>query len=68
MGKKGGNAAPLGETYALHKGEWVKALTLPNTLNKVKVGTTVLVQKRSGLWQELPIGVYENIPTENMLL
>ena len=27
--------APLGETFALHKGEWVKALTLPDTLGTV---------------------------------
>ena len=53
--------APLGETFALHKGEWVKALTLPDTLGKVKVGNPCRFgnKKNPVYGREVPMAVYE---------
>ena len=54
--------ARLGDALVLHKGEWVKALTLPNTLSKVNAGNPCRFGKRSdpAYGRELPIAVYED--------
>ncbi|MDG1139122.1 MAG: DEAD/DEAH box helicase [Opitutales bacterium] len=54
--------ARLGDALVLHKGEWVKALSLPNTLNKVNAGNPCRFGKRSdpAYGRELPIAVYED--------
>jgi superfamily II DNA/RNA helicase len=60
--RRGGQCqAPLGETYALHKGEWVKALTLPDTLGKVNVGNPCRFgsKKNPVYGREVPVGVYD---------
>ena len=60
--RRGGQCqAPLGEALALHKGEWVKALSLPDTLGKVKVGNPCRFgEKKNPIYgRELPLAVYE---------
>lgn len=64
--RRGGQCqAPLGEAFALHKGEWVKALTLPDTLGKVKMGNPCRFgTKKDPIYgREVPLAVYE---TESM--
>ncbi len=53
--------APLGEAFVLKKGEWVKALSLPETLSKVKVGNPCRFgnKKKPIYGREWPIGLYE---------
>jgi replicative superfamily II helicase len=52
----------LGDALVLNKGEWVRALTLPNTLDKVKAGNPCRFGKRSDpvYGRELPIAIYED--------
>ncbi len=60
--RRGGQCqAPLAETYVLYKGEWIKALRLPDTLNKVKVGNPCRFgEKKNPIYgRELPLGIYE---------
>ena len=51
----------LGEALILSKGEWVQALSLPDTLSKVRVGNPCRFGfKRNPIYgRELPIGVYQ---------
>ena len=53
--------APLVEAFALCRGEWVHALSLPNTLDKLKIGNPCRFgNKKNPIYgRELPIGVYE---------
>jgi len=60
--RRGGQCqARLGEALVLSKGEWVQALSLPDTLNKVKVGNPCRfgVKKMPVYGRELPIAIYE---------
>lgn len=60
--RRGGQCqAPLGETFALFQGEWRQALSLPNTLDKVKIGNPCRFgdKKNPVYGRELPLGVYE---------
>ena len=61
--RRGGKCqAKLGEALILSKGEWVKALTLPDTLSKVRVGNPCRFgNKKDRVYgQEIPIGVLES--------
>jgi len=51
----------LGEALILSRGEWVQALSLPDTLSKVRVGNPCRFgPKRNPIYgRELPIGVYQ---------
>jgi superfamily II DNA/RNA helicase len=51
----------LGEALILSKGEWVQALSLPDTLSKVRVGNPCRFGlKRNPIYgRELPIAVYQ---------
>ena len=60
--RRGGQCqARLGEALVLSKGEWVQALSLPETLSKVRVGNPCRfgLKKRPVYGRELPIAVYE---------
>ena len=60
--RRGGQCqAPLGESFVIYKGEWVKALTLPDTLGKVKMGNPCRFgnKKQPIYGREVPIAVYE---------
>ena len=60
--RRGGRCqAPLGEAFALCRGEWIQALSLPNTLDKVKIGNPCRFgDKKNPIYgRELPMGVYE---------
>jgi hypothetical protein len=60
--RRGGQCqAPLGEAFALYKGEWVKALTLPDTLGKVKMGNPCRFgnKKQPIYGREVPIGILD---------
>ena len=68
--RRGGQCqAPLGEAYALHKGEWVKALSLPDTLGKVKVGNPCRFgEKRNPIYgREIPLAVYEKSSEDKLV-
>ena len=61
--RRGGKCqAKLGEALILSKGEWVKALTLPDTLSKVRVGNPCRFgNKKDRVYgREIPIGVLES--------
>jgi hypothetical protein len=61
--RRGGQCqARLGEALVLSKGEWVQALSLHDTLSKVKVGNPCRFGlKRNPIYgRELPIAVYQN--------
>ena len=61
--RRGGQSqASLGEAWILEKGEWVRALTLPETLSKVKVGNPCRFGKRKNpiYGREIPVGVYDS--------
>ena len=63
VGKKGRVLIrSLGEAWILEKGEWVRALTLPETLSKVKVGNPCRFGKRKNpiYGREIPVGVYDS--------
>lgn len=61
--RRGGQSqACLGEAWVLDKGEWVRALTLPDTLSKVKAGNPCRFGKRKEpvYGREIPVGVYDS--------
>lgn len=61
--RRGGQCqAPLGEAFALHKGEWVKALTLPDTLGKVKMGNPCRFGNKKNLTygREVPLAIVDS--------
>ena len=60
--RRGGKCqAKLGEALILSKGEWAKALTLPDTLSKVRVGNPCRFgNKKDRDGREIPIGVLES--------
>jgi len=53
--------ARLGEALVLSKGEWVQALSLPETLGKVRVGNPCRFGPKGNpvYGREMPIGVYQ---------
>ena len=60
--RRGGQCqARLDEALVLSKGEWVRALSLPDTLSKVRVGNPCRFgpRKMPVYGRELPIAVYE---------
>ena len=59
--KRGQCQARLEEALVLSKGEWVRALSLPDTLSKVRVGNPCRfgTRKMPVYGRELPIAVYE---------
>ena len=60
--RRGGQCqARLEEALVLSKGEWVRALSLPDTLSKVRVGNPCRfgTRKMPVYGRELPIAVYE---------
>ena len=60
--RRGGKLqAKLGDALVLKKGEWVSALTLPDTLNKVQAGNPCRFGKRKNptYGRELPLAVYD---------
>lgn len=60
--RRGGQCqARLGEALVLSKGQWVAALTLPDTLSKVRIGNPCRFgRKRDPIYgRELPLAVYE---------
>ena len=60
--RRGGKLqAKLGDALVLKKGEWVNALTLPDTLSKVQAGNPCRFGKRKNptYGRELPLAVYD---------
>jgi hypothetical protein len=60
--RRGGKLqAKLGDALVLKKGEWVSALTLPDTLSKVQAGNPCRFGKRKNptYGRELPLAVYD---------
>jgi hypothetical protein len=57
--RRGGQCqAPLGEAFALFRGEWRQALSLPNTLDRVRIGNPCRFgNKKNPIYgRELPMG------------
>ena len=60
--RRGGKSQTnLGDALVLSKGEWVRALALPDTLSKVRVGNPCRFGKRSDpiYGREIPLAVYQ---------
>lgn len=60
--RRGGQMqAKLGDALVLDRGEWVKALTLPDTLSKVQAGNPCRFGKKKNpiYGRELPLAVYD---------
>lgn len=69
--RRGGKCqARLGEALVLSKGEWVQALSLHDTLSKVKVGNPCRFgPKKNPIYgRELPIAVYQEEDREKVVL
>jgi hypothetical protein len=61
--RRGGQCqARLGEALVLTKGEWVQALSLPDTLSKVRIGNPCRfgLKKMPVYGRELPVAVYQD--------
>ena len=68
--RRGGQSqALLGEAFALYRGEWVNALSLPDTLSRVRIGNPCRfgTKKNPTYGREWPVGIFEKGSNRNLV-
>ena len=68
--RRGGQSqALLGEAFALYRGEWVNALSLPDTLSRVRIGNPCRfgTKKNPTYGREWPVAIFEKGSDRNLV-